>query len=185
MSVRCAGTFGLLLLACGSFLLQPQAVTAAQDPLALRHDGIGPLTLGLRFERAERLAMEAAAESVFSGLGCGGLNEIRYHGRLAGQDVDVMAMAAQAHIDSVEVLLHHPHPVESRQACLALRDRFAEAFTERFGPLQSGRQVTRPVSQEIYAATGPVVIVARWFETGGSCYVSARYGDASLPFTRR
>ncbi len=168
---------GLLLLACGPLLLQPQTAGAAQDPLALGHDGVGPLTLGLRLEQAERLAMEAAPESVFSGIGCGGLNEIRYQGRIAELDVDVMAMGAQAHIDAVEVLLHHPHPVESRGACLVLRDRFAEAFTQRFGPLQSGRQVTRPVSQEIYAATGPVVIVARWFETGGSCYVSARYGN--------
>ncbi|HMA99148.1 MAG TPA: hypothetical protein VKO38_06830, partial [Wenzhouxiangella sp.] len=49
-------------------------------------------------------------------------------------------------------------------------------FIERFGPFVQTWEVSKPVSQELMARTGPVVVAARWFAMGGSCYISAHYG---------
>jgi hypothetical protein len=64
---------------------------------------------------------------------------------------------------------------------VALRDEFAAPFEAQFGAVDKRWEERKPVSREHLALTGPVVLVARWFPTGSSCYVSAHYGyGASL-----
>lgn len=149
---------------------------ATEEPLALSEAGIGPLLVGRRFEQAQRRAFQAAPETAFSGVGCAGLDEIRYDGWLGEHPVAIMAMSDQGRIREVEATLYSPATAKDRQACLALRDHFAAPFIERFGPYSSSWQSSKPVSEELLARTGPVVVVARWFSMGGSCYVSAHYG---------
>ncbi|MFP4207344.1 MAG: hypothetical protein ACLFSC_01720 [Wenzhouxiangella sp.] len=168
--------FGLLAAvgAAGSLVLQ--SVRSAEAPLALSERGIGPLLVDRDFRRAERAAFRSAPETAFSGVGCAGLDEIRYDGRLEGRPVAVMAMADEGRIREVEAMLYSPAEADDRDACIALRDDFAQPFLARFGPYETHWEVNKPVSQEMLAKTGPVILAARWFAMGRSCYVSAHYG---------
>ncbi|MEE4639200.1 MAG: hypothetical protein V2J42_10735 [Wenzhouxiangella sp.] len=166
---------GLLVVAAtGTLLLQWEP--EPEEPLALSDRGIGPLLLDRSFDQAERRAFRAAPETAFSGLGCAGLDEIRYDGWLDGRPVSVMAMADQGRIREVEAMLYRPAQAEDRKACIALRNDFAQPFLDRFGPFEQSWEINKPVSEELLARTGPVVIAARWFAMGRSCYVSAHYG---------
>jgi hypothetical protein len=166
---------GLLVAAAASALLL-QSGPELEEPLALTDRGIGPLLLDRSFEKAERQAFRAAPETAFSGPGCAGLDEIRYDGWLDGRPVSVMAMADEGRIREVEAMLYSPSETEDRNACLSLRDNFAQPFLDRFGPFEQAWEINKPVSEELLARTGPVVIAARWFAMGRSCYVSAHYG---------
>lgn len=146
--------------------------TAAAD---LRDDGIGPLRLGARFDRAETAALRLGPDAFYAGPGCSGLREIRYDIQFADAPVGVMAMGEGEIIQQVEATLHAPTRAAGLEACLALRDGFAEPLVQRFGSFDQQWQMAKPVSTEFLARTGPVVVVARWFDTGGSCYVSARF----------
>ncbi len=178
--VRVALGAGLLLacaLAAGFLHKQEQQVPEVPlAPMALQDQGVGPFLLGGDFLEAERSAFRVAAESAFSGIGCGGFAEIRYDGWLGEHFVGVMAMSGDDRIESVEITLHETPRARNQEDCLRLRDGFAEPFLSRFGAFASSWQVTRPLSRETLARTGPVLITARWFDTGGDCYVSARYG---------
>jgi hypothetical protein len=168
-----AGTLVALLAASVFFVAQRPP---AEDPLALHADGIGPLRLGRDYREAAALAQRQNPDTAFVGSGCGGLDEIRYSGRLGDLPVGIMAMADQGVLIEVEAAIEAPLQAESEAACLAMRDRLAAIFIPRFGPLERTWTVRKPVSREHMATTGPVVLVARWFPTGGSCYVSAHYG---------
>lgn len=145
------------------------------DPLELKHDGIGPLQLGRDYEETARAALKAAPATAFAGLGCNGLDEVRYSGELGGFPVSAMGMADQGVIIEVELSMDSPIRASDEAACLSLRDRFGKPFVERFGAPTEQWEQRKPVSREHMARTGPVVLVARWFPTGGSCYVSALY----------
>ncbi len=149
----------------------------AVDAMSLHEDGIGPMRLGSDFDEAERLAFRVAGESAFTGVGCAGFDEIRYGGTLGELAVGVMAMTGGDRIFTVEVTLQQPATARTHDECLALRDRFAEPFLVRYGDFEACWQVSKPVSRETLARTGPVLIEARWFDSGGDCYISARYGD--------
>lgn len=165
---RLRGAVLMAALAAAGWLLSISlpARPGATEPT---DQGFGPLALGQRFDQAERLAFRVAPETAFSGTGCSGLDEIRYEGWLSGQPVGIMAMAGNGHIEEIEVTLLAPDRADSLEACRELRDGFAQAFTERFGSYQSSWQVNKPVSQELLARTGPVLLAARWFSAGGSC----------------
>lgn len=183
----------MIRIAVGATLLLAGGLAVQVSPwpahsalvLDVSDDGIGALTLGREFSEAARLAVEEAGPSTFIGVGCGGLAEIRYRGQLGGQSVSIMAMARDGHIDSVEISWDGAGEPLSREACLERRDRFAAAFVDRFGPLESDQEVTRPVSRELLTRTGPVQIQARWFSTGGDCDVSARFGAPDVRQARR
>ena len=147
-----------------------------EPPAALHEGGIGPLIVDRDFRTAVRQAFRSAPESAFSGTGCAGLDEIRYDSQVDSWPVSIMAMADNGRIREVEATLYSPTQAENRQACLSLRNDFASAFIERFGPFVQTWEVSKPVSQELFARTGPVVVAARWFAMGGSCYISAHYG---------
>ena len=166
----------VVLSAC---VMAPAALQSQRgiDVMALHEDGVGPMRLGRDFDEVEHLAFRTAGESAFSGIGCNGLAEIRYHGTLGGQAVGVMAMTGSNHIETVEIALQQPTAARSHDDCLMLRDRFAEPFLARYGAFDATWQVNKPVSRETLARTGPVLIEARWFHSGTDCYVSARYGD--------
>ncbi|MFW5815624.1 MAG: hypothetical protein ACOCVP_02090 [Wenzhouxiangella sp.] len=170
------GLLGMLVAATAASAWLLQGGAAGEAPTALSDRGIGPLLLNRDFDRAERRAFRAAPETAFSGLGCAGLDEIRYDGRLHGHPVGVMAMADQGRIREVEAMLYSPSQTEDRASCVALRDAFAEPFVARFGPFEKTWEIRKPVSEELLARTGPVVLAARWFAMGRSCYVSAHYG---------
>ena len=151
------------------------SATAAAD---LRDDGIGPLRLGERFDRAETKALRLGPGGLYAGPGCSGLREIRYDIRFGAVPVGVMAMGEHDIIQQVEATLHAPTRAADAEACMALRDDFAEPLVQRFWSYERQWQTAKPVSTEFLARTGPVVVVARWFDTGGSCYVSARFEAA-------
>lgn len=176
---RIASSVGLLLTGAMALALLKGLPPAGSsvNPMGLTDTGIGPLTLGRDFREAESAAFQVAAESAFSGVGCGGSSEIRYDGWLGERFVGVMAMSSRDRIESVEITPHATARVGSQDECRKFRDGFAEPFLSRFGPFDSSWQVIKPVSQETLARTGPVVITARWFESGGDCYVGARFGD--------
>lgn len=170
-----------VLVACGVVAAAGQGRwTADADVMSLKEDGVGPMRLGRAFDEAERLAFRVAAESAFSGVGCGGLAEIRYEGRLGEQVVGIMAMTGGERIETVEVTLREPVGARTQAECLSLRDRFAEPFLSRYGAVDASWQSHKPVSVESLARTGPVLIESRWFPTGGDCYISARYGDPRI-----
>jgi hypothetical protein len=148
------------------------------DATSLAEDGIGPLRLGKDFQQAERLAFRLAPETAFSGIGCSGMDEIRFEAQLGDYTVDMMGMAGDGRIQDIEATLIRPNLADSLEACLVLRDRFARVFVERFGEYTQSWQLSKPVSQEHLARTGPVLVVARWFRAGGSCYVSAHFRPA-------
>lgn len=170
------GLFGMLVAATAASSWLLQSGPANEAPLALSDRGIGPLLVDRDFDQAERRAFRAAPETAFSGLGCAGLDEIRYDGWLDDHRVGVMAMADEGRIREVEATLYSPSQTDNRQACVALRDAFAQPFLERFGPFEQTWEISKPVSEELLARTGPVVLAARWFAMGRSCYVSAHYG---------
>lgn len=173
-----AGTL-VALLAASVFFVERR--TSRDDALALHADGIGPLRLGRDYREAATLALASVPETAFVGTGCGGLDEIRYSGRLEDLPVGIMAMADNGRLIEIEAAVEAPLQAESEAACLEMRDALAAAFIERFGPIERTWMVRKPVSREHMAATGPVVLVARWFQTGGSCYVSAHYRLQSEP----
>ena len=146
------------------------------DPMMLHTDGIGPLRLGRDYQESAAAAARIAPDTAFAGLGCGGLDEIRYSGHLADLPVTVMAMAADGLLVEIESSVDAPLQTADEAACLALRDQFATVFVARSGTPAATWTVAKPVSREHMLRSGPVVIVARWFRTGGSCYVSAHYG---------
>ena len=146
------------------------------DPMMLHADGIGPLRLGRDYQQSAVAAERIAPDTAFAGLGCGGLDEIRYSGRLAELPVTVMAMAKDGRLVEIESSVDAPLQTVDEAACLALRDQFTAAFIGRFGAPGTAWTVHKPVSREHLLRSGPVLIVARWFRTGGSCYVSAHYG---------
>lgn len=155
---------------------QVEAASVTADSLAV--DGIGPLRLGQEFGQAERQAFRLAPDTAFSGPGCSGLDEIRYETELGGHPASIMAMADGGRINEVEATLLQPVRADSRAACLDLRDDFAAVFFERFGDYSTHWEVRKPVSEELLARTGPVVLKARWFSAGNSCYVSAHFQQA-------
>ena len=163
------------VLAASVFLLPRSPVP--DDPMTLHTDGIGPLRLGQDYQDSATAAARAAPDTAFAGLGCGGLDEIRYSGRLAELPVTVMAMAADGRLVEIESSVDAPLQTADEAACLALRDQFATVFVARFGTPTATWTVAKPVSREHMLRSGPVVMVARWFRTGGSCYVSAHYGS--------
>lgn len=143
--------------------------------------GIGPLLIGRPYQEAADLALRIAPDNALAGLGCGGLDEVRYSSRLDGRPVSAMAMADQGRLIEIELTLDAPLQASNETACVALRDAFAVPFVARFGPIEKRWKQRKPVSHEHLVATGPVVLVARWFSSGKSCYVSAHYGyGASL-----
>lgn len=159
--------------AAGDFWWEAESINIG--PTTLAEDGIGPFRLGQDFQQAERLTFQLTPETAFSGLGCSGMDEIRYDARLGEHPVSIMAMADSGQILEIEAILTDPDRAENLQACLALRDHFAKAFIEKFGDYESRWQLNKPVSQEHFAKTGPVLIKARWFQAGGDCDVSAIY----------
>lgn len=161
------------LLAAGALLSAPGKST--HDPLALGADGIGPLELGQKYDDAVAATRRAAPETAFAGLGCNGLDEIRYSGEFATLPVSVMGMARSGKLAEIELTVDAPVQTADESACLALRDRVAVPFLERFGYAGVGRVDEKPVSREHILPVGPVVLVARWFASGRSCYVSAVY----------
>lgn len=162
--------------AAGGFWWQTSLPVTATAGLA--EDGIGPLRLGKDFQRAERLAFRLAPETAFSGPGCSGLDEIRFETRLGDFPIALMAMADGGQIREVEAGLIAPASATSLEECLRLRDQFAGEFTRRFGAVEASWQVDKPVSQEHWTQSGPVLIQARWFRAGGSCSISAHFGLA-------
>lgn len=146
-------------------------------PLVLRDDGIGPLTLGRNYEDAVEAARRVAPDSILAGPGCGELDEVRYTGRMGEFPVSLMAMADDGGLVEIELGLDAPLTAPDEAACIALRNRFAEPFVDRFGQPTAHWALDKPVSREHMVRTGPVVVVARWFATGRSCYVSAHYAS--------
>jgi hypothetical protein len=144
--------------------------------MALHTDGIGPLRLGRDYPEAVEAVRRTAAENMLAGPGCGELDEVRYSDRLGEFPVSVMAMADDGVLVEIELGLDSPLQADDEAACVALRDRFGEAFAARFGPFEEHQEIRKPVSREHVARSGPVVLVARWFDTGRSCYISAHYG---------
>lgn len=166
------------LVAAGVFLF---GCAPPEAPFTMHADGIGPLQLGRGYEATVAAARATAPETAFAGLGCNGLDEVRYSGELDGLPVSAMGMAVEGVIVEIEVSLDSPLQAPGEDACVALRDDFAAPFIRHYGSLEAGRTERKPVSREHLADTGPVVVVARWFPTGNSCYVSAHYGlGASL-----
>lgn len=148
----------------------------AADPLALHDDGIGPLVLGRDYGEAVAAAGRVAPDSMLAGPGCGELDEVRYNGHMGEFPVSLMAMADEGVLVEVELGLDAPLTAPDEAACLAMRDRFAEPFVARFGQPAALWELDKPVSREHRVRTGPVVVVARWFPTGRSCYISVHYG---------
>jgi hypothetical protein len=148
----------------------------AGEPLAIAPDGIGPLRMGRDFDDAVLSARRIAPETAFAGLGCNGLDEVRYSGELAELPVSVMGMARNGRIAEVELSLDAPLQASDEAACIALRDQFAAPFFDRFGTAQESWTDRKPVSHEHMMRVGPAILVARWFPTGRTCYVSALYG---------
>ncbi len=181
-NVKRAGTSlgGCLGLGCALLLTgassHPSGNPWGGAAAVLTADGIGPLRVGASLERAERLAARLAPAGFYSGPGCAGLEEIRYDIRLGDAPVGVMAMASDGWISEVEVSLHTPTRADTQGACVSLRDDFAQPFLGQFGPYVDQWQIDNPVSTELVARTGPVMLAARWFATGQTCYVSARFG---------
>jgi len=172
-SLVLAGTLVALLAASVFFV---ERGPPRGDPLALLADGIGPLRLGRDYRDAATRALRLNPDTAFVGSGCGGLDEIRYSGWLGELPIGIMAMADNGVLIEIEAAIEAPLQAESEAACLAMRDRLAATFIARFGPIERTWTVRKPVSREHMATTGPVVLVARWFPTGSSCYVSAHYG---------
>lgn len=168
---------GALAAALAASVFYVDRHPGASDALALHGEGIGPLTLGRDYVDAVEQAIRLAPDTAWAGLGCGGLDEVRVGGRISGFPASVMAMADGNRLVEIEASLDSPLQAEDESACLALRDRFATGFVAQFGPLDESIVIPKPVSREHHAGTGPVVVVARWFPTGRSCYVSARYGS--------
>lgn len=167
---------GALVAVLAASALLGRPFQSGADPMAIRADGIGPLILGGDYAEAVAAAQRVAPRSTLAGLGCGGLDEVRFSGTLAEFPVSAMGMAADDRLVEIELGLDAPLQAADQAACLALRDRFAESFVARFGAAAEQWEIRKPVSHEFMARTGPVVLVARWFPTGRSCYVSAVYG---------
>ncbi|MFU8895373.1 MAG: hypothetical protein ACNA8J_03205 [Gammaproteobacteria bacterium] len=167
------GTLAAVLAASVFFMARSHGRV---DPMLLHTDGVGLLRLGQDYQESATAAARLAPDTAFAGLGCGGLDEIRYSGHLAQLPVTVMAMAEDGHLIEIEASVDAPLQTVDEAACLALRDQFAAVFLARFGTPSATWTVAKPVSREHMLRSGPVVIVARWFRTGGSCYISAHYG---------
>lgn len=148
----------------------------APDPVLPGPDGVGPLQLGRAFDDATIAARRSVRHRLLVGPGCDGRDEIRYEGRLAGLPVSVMAMADDTRISEIEMTLDAPRQAEDEAACLALRATLGEHFVSRFGAAGKAWALHKPVSSEHMVRVGPAVLIARWFPTGRSCYVSAVYG---------
>lgn len=162
------------VLAAGALL--GRSLQSDAGAMAIRDDGIGPLMLGGDYAAAVAAAQRLAPRSALAGLGCGGLDEVRFSGTLDELPVSAMGMATDDRLVEIELGLDAPLQAADQEACLALRDRFAASFVARFGVTTEQWEIRKPVSREFMARTGPVVLVARWFPTGRSCYVSAVYG---------
>lgn len=163
------------ILATGALSLGSARI--AIDPLLLADNGIGPLRLGQQYLAAASDARLAAPESAFAGPGCGGFDEVRYSGQLGTLPVSVMGMADAGVIKEVELTLDAPLRTPDESSCVTLRDELAAPFVERFGPPGPARTEDKPVSREHSLPVGPVVVVARWFDTGRSCYITAIYRE--------
>lgn len=176
----CLGIIAVLvaLLATGAAVMDGNE--HAGDPLALATDGVGPLRLGRDFDDAVLRTRKIAPETAFAGLGCNGLDEVRYNGKLAELPVSVMGMARDGRIAEVELSLDAPLQASDESACIALRDQFAAPFFDRFGAVQESWTDRKPVSHEHMIRVGPAILAARWFPTGRSCYVSAQYKVPAL-----
>lgn len=144
-------------------------------PMALQEDGVGPLRLGLEYDAAIDAARRVAPETFMAGIGCGGKDEITYSGTIAQRPVTAMAMADNGIITEVELSIDQPRQAENEAGCLAERDRLATHFATWLGPEGNRWTMHKPVSSEHFVQVGRAVIVARWFATGRSCYVSAVY----------
>jgi len=166
----------LVAVAAGALL--ERSFTSDAGPMAVHGEGIGPLVLGGDYATSVAAAQRAAPDSAFAGPGCGGLDEVRFSGLLGALPVSAMGMAVDDRLVEIELGLDAPLQAADQAACLALRDRFAATFVEYFGEVTQHWEIRKPVSREFMARTGPVVLVARWFSTGRSCYVSAVYGAA-------
>jgi hypothetical protein len=169
---------GMLAAAVAASVLarqQPGLPDPAPDALALLDEGIGPLRLGADYAAATDAARLAAPDTIMAGEGCSGRDEITYSGTLGGLPVTVMAMADDGVINEVEMTLDHPRQAANEAACLAQRDHLGEHFMVRFGAGGEHWVVKKPVSSEHMLQVGPVVLAARWFSTGRSCYITASY----------
>ena len=165
------------VVAASVFLLElRERRDEAADPLALHNDGVGPLRLGLDLESAAAAARRVAPESVMVGPGCGDRDEVTYSGVLGSLPVTAMAMADDEIVTEVELTLDGVSQAEDEAACVAHRARLAAPFVARFGPEGEHGVVRKPVSSEHMVQIGPAVVIARWFSTGRSCYISANYG---------
>jgi hypothetical protein len=153
----------------------------AEDPMAQHEDGVGPLRLGMPYAEAVAAARRAAPDSVLAGPGCGNRDEVTYTGLLGEFPVTTMGMADDGILAELEISLDTPRQAPDEQSCLALRARFADVFAARFGAPGAEWIERKPVSVEHQVRIGPAVVVARWFPTGGSCYVSAVYAPADRP----
>jgi hypothetical protein len=176
LTLRIAGATVVAMMAAGALTLQGHQT---QPPMALEQDGVGPLRLGFDYQDAVVAVQRAAPETNFAGLGCNGFDEVRYSGELAGLPVSVMGMSRASTLDEVTVTVDAPLQTPDEAACLALRDQFAGPFLVRFGRATEDWIEEKPVSREHLLKVGSVLLAARWFPTGRSCYVSALYGNRS------
>lgn len=177
---RCGILVGALVVVLAAGALSLGSARMAIDPLLLADDGIGPVRLGRDYQAAASDARLAAPESAFAGPGCGGFDEVRYSGQLGMLPVSVMGMADAGMIKEVELTLDAPLRTPDENTCVTLRDALAAPFVERFGPPGLARTEDKPVSREHSLPVGPVVVVARWFDTGRSCYVTAIYRESAV-----
>jgi hypothetical protein len=168
-----------VVMAASAFLHARPAT--GPDPWAISDDGVGPLRLGRDYDEAVALARIASPRSAFTGEGCDGRDEISYSGMLDGLPVTVMAMADAGRISEVEVTLDSPRQAPDEAACLATREMLTEVFGTRFGARGDEWLVEKPLSREYSVRVAPVVVAARWFDTGGSCYVSAAFQHPKSP----
>ena len=173
-TLRVLGGALVAVIAAGALLFQGDRV---QAPLALERDGVGPLRLGLDYEAAVVSARRTAPQTAFAGLGCNGFDEVRYSVEFVGLPVSVMGMSREGKLAEVEITVDAPLRTADEDACVALRDQLAAPFLARFGPAKESWIEEKPVSREHLLRIGPVLLAARWFSTGRSCYVSALYGN--------
>jgi hypothetical protein len=170
-------TLAVILAASVCFLA---GCRPAEEPTTLHGDGIGPLRLRMPYPAAVDATRRAAPDSVLAGPGCGDRDEVSFAGSFHGLPVTVMGMADDGILTEVEITLDQPRQASHEAACLELRSRLADVFIARFGTPGAAWEERKPVSVEHNIRIGPAVVVARWFPTGGSCYVSARYGESGI-----
>ncbi|GAB4167263.1 MAG: hypothetical protein OHK0024_02300 [Thalassobaculales bacterium] len=176
------------LTICGLAAVFGAAVwVTVPEALPIRHDsidGYGPVKFGMTLEEVRLAVGEQAMVSEV----CGDRQAVTAYVEEDGRRGHMMAFVdAQTTVKEIEITFADNSPADSKAACFADLERMTQMqarhyadFAQSRAELQAGTARARR-SSLVFPDGSAMVVMAKYWPTGGTCYTTISFRAADAP----